>query len=78
MYNTLSATTGVEYTLVDQFILRGGIEQRGSSFMSGLRPSAGFMLNQDVGTLHARFEYTYAREAQAGGSMHIFSLVLFL
>ncbi len=69
---------GAEYTLVPQFVLRAGLEQLGSETSRGFRPSAGFMLSQDVGNLKTRFEYTFAREVQASGSMHIFSLVLFL
>jgi hypothetical protein len=64
--------------IVPQFALRSGFEQRGSDFLGGIRPTAGFMLNHDIGSLHARFEYTYAREVQASGTMHIFSVVLFL
>jgi hypothetical protein len=68
---------GVEYLVVPQLVLRTGLEQRGSDFLGGVRPSGGFMVNQEIGSLHARFEYTYAREVQASGAMHIFSLVLF-
>ncbi len=69
---------GMEYLVVPQFSIRTGFEQRGSKFLGGIRPSAGFMLNHDIGALHARFEYTFAREIQASGSMHIFSVILFL
>ncbi len=68
---------GAEYTLVPKFVLRAGLEQLGSETFGGFRPSTGFMLSQEIGSMITRFEYTFAREIQASGSMHIFSLMLF-
>jgi hypothetical protein len=73
----IRARIGAEYFLVPQFVLRAGLEQLGSEILSGFRPSAGFMVSQDVGSLKSRFEYTFAREVEASGSMHVFALLLF-
>ncbi len=68
---------GAEYAVSSQFIARFGTTQQDENVLSGLRPSLGFMVSRDVGNLHARFEYTFAREFSASGSMHVFSTTLF-
>lgn len=68
---------GVEYHIVPRFALRAGLEQLGSDIMDKLRPSAGFMISEELGKMDARFEYTFAREVEAAGSMHVVSLLIF-
>jgi len=69
---------GAEYSFVPQFVVRAGVEQLGSDIFSEMRPSAGFMVEQSVGTLLARFEYAFSVETPVNGIMHLFSLRLFL
>ncbi len=69
---------GVEYQFVKQFVLRAGLEQLGDKVFGAVRPSAGFMIEQTVGELDARFEYAFSVESQASGTMHLLTLRLFL
>ena len=69
---------GAEYRFIEQFIVRAGVEQLGKEVLGGIRPAAGFMVEQEIGTLLARFEYAFSYEAPAAGTMHLLSLRLFL
>ncbi|GMQ81808.1 MAG: PorV/PorQ family protein [Rhodothermia bacterium] len=69
---------GMEYQLVKQFVVRAGLEQLGDEVFGGVRPSAGFMIEQTVGELDARFEYAFSVESPASGTMHLLTLRLFL
>ncbi len=70
--------TGLEYTPIDGFAFRAGVEQLGSEVLDSIRPSLGFMGEQNVGELKIRAEYGFAYEAKAGGKLHLISLILFL
>ena len=52
--------------------------QLGDEVFGGVRPSAGFMIEQTVGELDARFEYAFSVESPASGTMHLLTLRLFL
>ncbi len=69
---------GAEYEFLPQFVIRGGVEQLGKEALGGVRPSAGFMIEQEVGTLIARFEYAFSYESPASGTMHLFTLRMYL
>ena len=69
---------GAEFIPLAGFALRAGMEQLGSEVIDSVRPSVGFMIEQPVGSLQLRAEYGYAREAKAGGNMHLVSITLFL
>ncbi len=69
---------GAEYQILEQISVRGGLEQLGADALEGVRPATGFMIEQTVGMLKARFEYAFALESQASGMMHLLSLRLFL
>ncbi|MCH8245799.1 MAG: PorV/PorQ family protein [Bacteroidetes bacterium] len=69
---------GIEYLFMKQFVVRAGIEQLGDEVFGGLRPAAGFMVEQTVGNLDVRFEYAFSVESPASGTMHLLTLRLFL
>ncbi len=69
---------GAEYAFTTQFVGRAGIEQLGKDAFGGIRPSAGFMVEQQSGMLRMRLEYTFGVESRASGTMHILSMQLFL
>lgn len=69
---------GAEYEFLPQFVIRGGVEQLGKEVLGGVRPSAGFMIEQEVGTLIARFEYAFSYDSPASGTMHLFTLRIYL
>ncbi len=68
---------GGEYKFAEQFAVRGGIDRIGDTD-GGIRPTAGFMLAQPLGSLTAWFEYAFALEPYATGTMHVLTLRLFL
>ena len=69
---------GGEYRLAEAFVVRGGVDQLGSGEVDGLKPTAGFMVEQPVGNLRVRAEYAFALEPFAVGTMHLLSLRIFL
>jgi len=69
---------GGEYQLAEVFALRGGVDRLGAGDLGGLKPSAGFMVEQPIGKLVARLEYTFVMEPFAIGAMHLLSLRVFL
>ncbi|WP_457652294.1 PorV/PorQ family protein [Rhodocaloribacter sp.] len=69
---------GGEYRLAETFVVRGGLDQLGSGEVDGLKPTAGFMVEQPVGNLRVRAEYAFALEPFAVGTMHLLSLRIFL
>jgi hypothetical protein len=76
--NESRVRAGAEYFLHPQFALRAGVEQLGSDVFGGVRPSAGFMLEEKLGSLEGRIEYAFSVESPASGVMHLFTLCLFL
>ena len=69
---------GGEYHLAEQFAVRGGADQFGNRELGGVKPSAGFMVQQPVGELLARLEYAFVVEPYAVGTMHLITLRVFL
>lgn len=68
---------GVEYKLAPIFALRGGVDRLGDTD-GGARPTAGFMVEQSLGSLVSWFEYAFALEPYGTGTMHVLTLRLFL
>ena len=68
---------GGEVYLVAPFSLRAGL---GGLSTEGVNPSptAGFMIEQDVGNLLVRGEYAFVLEPYAAGTMHLLTLRVFL
>ncbi|MFQ5570273.1 MAG: PorV/PorQ family protein [Rhodothermales bacterium] len=69
---------GAEYYPVSIFAVRAGVDQLGAEDLGGIRPSAGFMVEQPLGTLVGRFEYAFVLEPYALGTMHLLTLRVFL
>lgn len=69
---------GGEVRLAEPFALRAGIDRIGDGSVGAVAPSAGFMVEQAVGRLLARAEYTFVREPYGTGAMHLVALRLFL
>jgi len=67
---------GAEYVLAPGFTLRTGLEQLGEDAFDSVRPSLGFRAVIPVGELNLRAEYVFAWEAQAGGRLNLFTVVL--
>ncbi len=69
---------GAEYRPADVFALRAGLDRIGDDGVAAATPSAGFMVEQPVGTLTLRAEYAFMLEPYAVGSMHFVTLRVFL
>lgn len=69
---------GAEYRLVDAFALRAGLDRVGPGGFTSVQPSAGFMVEQPVGSLTARAAYAFVLENYGTGSMHVLTLRVFL
>ncbi len=69
---------GVEYQLAEPFVVRAGVDDVGADAFSGVRPSAGFMVEQPLGSLVARGEYAFVLEPYGLGTMHLITLRVFL
>jgi hypothetical protein len=69
---------GAEYQPVAAFAVRGGLDRLADDDVGGIRPSAGFMIEQVLGTLVARAEYAFVLEPYALGTMHLVTLRFFL
>ena len=69
---------GAEYQPVAAFAVRGGVDRLGDDDFGGVRPSAGFMVEQALGSLTARAEYAFVLEPYALGTMHLVTLRFFL
>ncbi len=74
----LRARVGAEYQPLEVLTLRGGVDRLGVGGGDGLRPSAGFGLRQEVGTLDFRLSYGAALEPYVRSVMHLGTLELFL
>lgn len=68
---------GGEYRLAESFAVRAGVDRLGDD-LAGATPSAGFMVEQPIGTLVARAEYAFMLEPYAVGAMHFITLRVFL
>ena len=69
---------GAEYQLVPILSVRGGLSRLEESHRGGPQPTAGFMVEQALGLLVARIEYTVLLEPWALGTMHIATIRFFL
>lgn len=69
---------GAEYRPMDIFSVRAGIDRLGAEALGGVRPSAGFMVEQSLGELMLRGEYTLVLEPYALGTMHFIALRVYL
>ena len=68
---------GGEVFLSEPFALRAGLGGLGTG-NAGASPTAGFMVEQAVGSLIARAEYAFVLEPYAAGAMHLLTLKVFL
>jgi hypothetical protein len=69
---------GAEYQPMDFFAMRAGVDGLGAEAIAGARPSGGFMVEQELGSLVGRFEYAFVLESYALGTMHLVTLRVFL
>ncbi len=69
---------GLEWTPREEFALRAGVDRVGQDGFESARPSAGFMIEQPVGTLVVRGEYGMVIEPYDAGMAHLISLRVFL
>ena len=69
---------GGEYRFAPAFAVRGGLDRIGANDLDGMKPTAGFMVEQPVGRLVARAEYAFALEPFAVGTIHLLTLRVFL
>lgn len=69
---------GGEYRLADMFALRAGVDRLGDADVAAATPTAGFMIEQPIGSLTARAEYAFVLEPYATGAMHFITLRVFL
>lgn len=69
---------GLEWIPREAFAVRMGVDRVGQDGLAGARPSAGFMIEQSIGTLVARGEYSVVLEPYDAGPMQLVSLRIFL
>ncbi len=69
---------GIEWTPREAFAVRAGVDRMGQDGFTSARPSAGFMIEQPVGTLLVRAEYGMVMEPYDAGLAHLISLRVFL
>lgn len=77
LFHDLRGRVGASYRAVESLSVRAGIDRIGVGGSSGLRPSAGFGLRQDVGNLDLRLSYTatlepYVRTVMSTGTVEVF------
>lgn len=76
-FHDLRGRMGVSYQAVDVLEVRAGLDRIGVEDGSGLRPSAGFGLRQEVGDLDLRISYTatlepHVRTVMSTGTVEVF------
>lgn len=69
---------GGAYRFVEVFTVRGGLNRIGAGDLEGLRPSAGFGVEQPLGNLDVRASYAVVLEPYVRDGMHLLSLQIFL
>jgi len=69
---------GGRYDLVDILSVRAGIDRIGIDGTAGLRPSAGFGLEQTIGNLDLRVGYAIALEPYVRDAMNLVTIELYL
>ena len=72
------ARLGAEYQLVEVLAVRAGFDRLGVDGTAGTRPSAGFGLDQTLGSLDLSVGYAVVLESYTRNAMHLFTLGLFL
>jgi hypothetical protein len=65
---------GGEYRPAELFAIRAGLDRIGAGEVAGASPSAGFMVEQGVGSLGLRGEYAFVLEPYGHGGVHLVSL----
>ncbi len=68
---------GAEYKFDAPFALRAGVDRIGDLY-GPVRPTAGFMVAQALGSMNVWFEYAFALEPYNTGTMHVLTMRLFL
>jgi hypothetical protein len=69
---------GAAYQLVDILEVRAGVDRIGVGDAEGLRPSAGFGLDQTLGSLELAISYAVVLEPNTRDAMNLFTLAVFL
>ena len=77
LYNS-RINLGAEWMLSPVLAVRGGVSRLADSSIGATRPSAGVMVEQKLGAILFRAEYTFLLEPFALGTMHIISFRVFL
>ena len=72
------ARIGASYVIADIFTVRAGLDRIGSGGTGGLRPSAGFGIEQPVGELKIRAAYTFALEPNVQDAFNLLTLKVFI
>jgi hypothetical protein len=67
---------GAEYELADILRVRVGLDRIGDGSVSGIIPTAGFSIFQQLGDLGANFQYVFGREPYSLGSFHVVGIQL--
>lgn len=78
LLHTVRGRMGAAYRPVDILALRAGLDRIGVDGASGLRPSAGFGLRQELGDLKVRVGYAAALEPYVRTVMHLGTIEVFL
>jgi hypothetical protein len=78
LFHDLRGRIGAAYQLVDILTARAGLDRLGVDGLSGARPSAGFGVRQEVGSLDLRISYAVALEPYERTLMHLGTLELYL
>ena len=69
---------GASYQLHDILNVRAGLDRIGVDGTDGLRPTAGFGIDESVGNLDVTVSYALALEPYVRNTIHLFSLGIFL
>ena len=72
------ARLGASYAPIDILTLRAGLDRLGVDGVSGVRPSAGFGVRQQVGELDVRLGYAAALEPYVRSIMNLGTIEIFL
>lgn len=78
LLHDLRSRIGISYRPVDILTIRTGLDRLGVDTVSGLRPSAGFGVQQTLGELELRLSYAVALEPYVRTAMNVGTLELFL
>ena len=69
---------GGAFALADMFSVRAGIDRIGVAGSEGLRPSAGFGIDQPVGNLDVHVAYAFALDPHVRTGAHLLTLQIFI